>query len=64
MDTVVDALTSVDVWNESWGKEDLDLENIALEFSDPLELEVLQVLESYIDFRLQPRMIELGERTV
>ncbi len=60
MDTVVDALTSVDVWNESWGKEDLDLENIALEFSDPLELEGLQVLESYIDFRLQPRMIELG----
>jgi SAM-dependent methyltransferase len=60
MDTVVDALTSVGVWNESWGKEDLDLENIALEFSDPLELEVLQVLESYIDFRLQPQMIELG----
>lgn len=60
MDTAVDALTSVEVWNESWGKEDLDLENLAIEFSNPLEIEVLKVLESYIDFNIQPRMIELG----
>ena len=60
METSVDALTSVDVWNASWAKEDLDLENTSIEFSDPLELEVLTVLESYIDFTSQPQMIELG----
>jgi SAM-dependent methyltransferase len=60
MGSADDALTNADVWDESWGKEDLDLENATTEFSDPIELDVLGVLESYIDFRTQPRMIELG----
>jgi len=60
MNRSVEALTSVDVWNASWAQEDLDLEKVSTEFSDPLELEVLKVLESYIDFKSQPRMIELG----
>lgn len=60
MQTPEDALTSTNVWNESWAKEDLDLQSISNQFSDPLELEVLRILESYLDFETQPRMIELG----
>jgi SAM-dependent methyltransferase len=60
MNTSVDTLTSVDLWNASWAKEQLDLKNISTEFSDPLEQEALKVIESYIDFETQPRMIELG----
>ena len=60
MVTSVDALTSLDEWNASWESEDLDLENIPTGFSDPLEQEVLKILESYIDFESQPQMIELG----